>query len=182
VSACGLLVMAMRWLAAPPARVHARTSQRWPTSGQRAAANISEHEPTARALSVAACSRAGVLQRAPKNLHACGHRCDKPKPPFAHHCSVCGFCVVDMDHHCPFLANCVGRGNLRPFLLFLLWVVVAMGYAIVVMALSLHKHRHSVRQARAACTCATGCAPPAWRHGSPVASVCLLKLLRSAAA
>ncbi|WIA38298.1 hypothetical protein OEZ86_001638 [Tetradesmus obliquus] len=39
-------------------------------------------------------------------------------------------CVVDMDHHCPFINNCVGRGNLRPFLLFLLWTILAAAYVL----------------------------------------------------
>ncbi|WIA18006.1 hypothetical protein OEZ85_009493 [Tetradesmus obliquus] len=43
----------------------------------------------------------------------------------------CGWhCVVDMDHHCPFINNCVGRGNLRPFLLFLLWTILAAAYVL----------------------------------------------------
>lgn len=43
-----------------------------------------------------------------------GHRfcysCQKPKPPGAHHCRSCRSCVLDMDHHCPFVSefqNCV---------------------------------------------------------------------------
>ncbi len=37
-------------------------------------------------------------------------------------------CVVDMDHHCPFVANCVGRANMRNFLHFTGWVTLAMVY------------------------------------------------------
>ncbi|KAG6529257.1 hypothetical protein ZIOFF_011453 [Zingiber officinale] len=30
--------------------------------------------------------------------------CSKPKPPRAHHCRSCRMCVLDMDHHCPFVS------------------------------------------------------------------------------
>lgn len=53
-----------------------------------------------------------------------------PKPPRAHHCSVCNACVARMDHHCPWLGTCVGRRNHRFFVLLLLWVTVGAGYII----------------------------------------------------
>jgi rRNA maturation endonuclease Nob1 len=28
-------------------------------------------------------------------------RCKSFKPRRAHHCSICGRCIVKMDHHCP---------------------------------------------------------------------------------
>jgi ribosomal protein L40E len=28
-------------------------------------------------------------------------RCNAFKPIRAHHCSICGRCIVKMDHHCP---------------------------------------------------------------------------------
>lgn len=33
------------------------------------------------------------------------HYCSKPKSPRTHHCRSCGMCVLDMDHHCPFVST-----------------------------------------------------------------------------
>lgn len=30
--------------------------------------------------------------------------CARPKSPRTHHCRTCGTCVLDMDHHCPFVS------------------------------------------------------------------------------
>jgi ribosomal protein L40E len=45
--------------------------------------------------------------------------CNILKPIRAHHCQVCGYCVFKMDHHCPWINNCVGQNNHRYFMLFL---------------------------------------------------------------
>ena len=34
--------------------------------------------------------------------------CDSLMPPYVFHCSECGMCVAYMDHHCPWINNCVG--------------------------------------------------------------------------
>ncbi|XP_069468683.1 palmitoyltransferase ZDHHC15 [Ambystoma mexicanum] len=46
-------------------------------------------------------------------------RCQVIKPDRCHHCSVCGMCVLKMDHHCPWVNNCVGFSNYKFFLQFL---------------------------------------------------------------
>jgi len=51
-------------------------------------------------------------------------KCMLVKPDRAHHCSVCGTCVLKMDHHCPWVNNCVNFTNYKYFVLFL-------GYALV---------------------------------------------------
>ncbi|XP_046402608.1 palmitoyltransferase ZDHHC15B-like isoform X2 [Ischnura elegans] len=53
--------------------------------------------------------------------------CDKcwhVKPDRAHHCSVCGECVLKMDHHCPWVNNCVAYTNYKFFVLFLAYALL----------------------------------------------------------
>lgn len=38
-------------------------------------------------------------------------KCARVKPRRAHHCRICRTCVLEMDHHCPWINNCVGYYN-----------------------------------------------------------------------
>ena len=61
-------------------------------------------------------------------------RCRHFKPIRAHHCSMCGRCIIKMDHHCPWVNNCVGIGNHKLFIVFLFWVNVVCWYALALIA------------------------------------------------
>ncbi|KAG7313572.1 hypothetical protein JYU34_000723 [Plutella xylostella] len=57
-------------------------------------------------------------------------KCIQPKPPRTHHCSVCDRCVLVMDHHCPWLNNCVGYYNARYFYLYMVYMAAGVSFVI----------------------------------------------------
>ncbi|XP_074641614.1 palmitoyltransferase ZDHHC16-like isoform X2 [Tubulanus polymorphus] len=57
----------------------------------------------------------------PETVSVC-KKCISPKPPRTHHCSICKKCVLKMDHHCPWLNNCVGHYNHRYFFMFCIYM------------------------------------------------------------
>eukprot|EP00946_MAST-07B_sp_MAST-7B-sp1_P002961 g2961.t1 len=90
----------------------------------------------------AARTRGGKQQSTPSANTSASRACDEDNwaycrkcaivtPPRAMHCFLCNRCVLGMDHHCPWLATCVGYHNHSYFFLFLFYVTVGCIYLCV---------------------------------------------------
>nr|XP_002126411.1 palmitoyltransferase ZDHHC3 isoform X1 [Ciona intestinalis] len=58
-------------------------------------------------------------------------RCETYRPPRAHHCKICRRCVRRMDHHCPWVNNCIGEMNQKYFIQFLFYTALLCIYALI---------------------------------------------------
>ena len=57
--------------------------------------------------------------------------CNIFRPPGASHCRECDNCVLDFDHHCLFVSNCIGKRNHKYFFLFLFFGSNLAFYSII---------------------------------------------------
>ncbi len=58
-------------------------------------------------------------------------RCEIFQGPKTAHCNDCKVCIDELDHHCPWMGKCVGKGNMKWFKWFNLSWVVYFVYVIV---------------------------------------------------
>ena len=68
------------------------------------------------------------------------YRCEMYRPPRAHHCRICRRCIRRMDHHCPWINNCVGEWNQKYFIQFLFYVALLSAYSIFLVTISWYYH------------------------------------------
>jgi palmitoyltransferase ZDHHC9/14/18 len=58
--------------------------------------------------------------------------CNVYRPSRASHCSDCDVCVLQFDHHCVWLNNCVGVRNYRVFLIYVNAVVLLVLFTLAI--------------------------------------------------
>lgn len=82
--------------------------------------------------------------------------CYVVRSPRCRHCNLCNKCIDRFDHHCPWINNCIGKGNFRKFysfvfvqLIYLLFIVFSTGVYIkleffddVMVKEHIHSHIH----------------------------------------
>lgn len=56
------------------------------------------------------------------------------QPDRCHHCSQCNKCVLKMDHHCPWVSNCIGFYNYKFFINMLFYVSLTSGFVVYTMS------------------------------------------------
>ena len=59
--------------------------------------------------------------------------CLKYKPERCHYCRVCNLCFLRMDHHCPWVYDCIGFGNHKYFVLLLIYAELNLLHANITM-------------------------------------------------
>ena len=52
------------------------------------------------------------------------------------HCTDCGVCIADMDHHCPWTSKCIGSKNMRQFYCFVGSTLTYIVYIMAVLVLA----------------------------------------------
>jgi len=87
------------------------------------------------------------------------NRCDTYRPARSHHCRICKRCVRRLDHHCPWINNCVGEFNQKYFILFLFYIGVTSVYAMsfVIWTLTVFPHKSDMQIAHSIIICFESC-------------------------
>jgi len=65
--------------------------------------------------------------------------CNCVKPPNAHHCTTCGRCTIRLDHHCPWINNCVAYYTQRPFIQMLVYCELFAIYSLLLQLIEAYK-------------------------------------------
>lgn len=78
-------------------------------------------------------------------------KCDNLKPPRSHHCWICKKCIMWMDHHCPWVGNCVGFNNHKYFVDFLFWAATGNLVESISYILTYYSAMYEIRYSYIVC-------------------------------
>jgi len=72
-------------------------------------------------------------------------KCDKcniilPMTIKVEHCSFCNICILNRDHHCPWIGKCVGRYNIVQFCVFFTFLYLFIICSIIVLIIYIKRH------------------------------------------
>jgi palmitoyltransferase len=73
------------------------------------------------------------------------NKCHNPRPPRSHHCKICKKCTLKMDHHCQWVANCVGYYNQKVFYQFLFYATVGDFFGFIFLMTRLSSCNFDIR-------------------------------------
>jgi hypothetical protein len=63
----------------------------------------------------------------------CKRHCHIVRPPRCRHCSSCNRCVLQLDHHCPWMNTCIGYHNYRYFFMTIFFLMCGCVYGSAVL-------------------------------------------------
>eukprot|EP00828_Plagiopyla_frontata_P020189 TRINITY_DN25805_c0_g1_i1.p2 TRINITY_DN25805_c0_g1~~TRINITY_DN25805_c0_g1_i1.p2 ORF type:complete len:144 (+),score=7.14 TRINITY_DN25805_c0_g1_i1:123-554(+) len=78
------------------------------------------------------------LDRCYQNSQFCKY-CNAWQPNRSGHCYDCERCIIKLDHHCPWVQNCIHGGNHNAFLMFLFYLESGGGLFLIRSAVFLQK-------------------------------------------
>ena len=82
----------------------------------------------------------GIIRNYRLKLTRC-RSCYVARPPNVHHCSICHGCILERDHHCPWVNNCVGLFNKKYFILYNFYALLSVVYSFIIFSYYvLYKH------------------------------------------
>ena len=96
---------------------------------------------------IAACKKPGYLENTDvdflkmlvvvESTQLCPD-CETIRTSRSRHCSVCKRCIERFDHHCPWINNCVGQANMKYFLQFVTYIMLASAMLSLLCVLSFY--------------------------------------------
>ena len=81
--------------------------------------------------SISELLKKGIIRNYRLKLTRC-RSCYVARPVNVHHCGICHGCILEMDHHCPWVNNCIGLFNKKYFILYNFYAILSVIYSFII--------------------------------------------------